>query len=60
MSLILYYAALVSMGMISLWSCIYTLISLYMLYYLNSVFGSILTIVSAVLFFKLIFLRGVK
>lgn len=55
MSLILYYAALVSMGMISLWSCIYTLISLYMLYYLNSVFGSILTIVSAVLFFKLIF-----
>lgn len=55
MSLILYYAALVSMGMISLWSCIYTLISLYMLYYLNSVFGSILTVVSAVLFFKLIF-----
>ena len=55
MSLILYYAALVSMGMISLWSCIYTLISLYMLYYLNSVFGSILTVVSTVLFFKLIF-----
>ena len=48
MSLILYYAALVSMGMISLWSCIYTLISLHMLYYLNSVFRSILTIVSAV------------
>lgn len=55
MSLILYYAALVSMGIISLWSCIYTLISLHMLYYLNSVFGSILTIVSVVLFFKLIF-----
>ena len=55
MSLILYYAALVSMGMISLWGCIYTLISLHMLYYLNSVFGSILTVVSAVLFFKLIF-----
>lgn len=55
MSLILYYVSLVSVGMISLWSCVYTLISLYMLYYLNSVFGSILTVVSAVLFFKLIF-----
>lgn len=55
MSLILYYAALVSVGMVSLWSCIYTLISLYMLYYLNSVFGSILTVVSAILFFKMIF-----
>lgn len=55
MSLILYYVLLVSVGMVSLWSCIYTLISLHMLYYLNSVFGSILTIVSAVLFFKLIF-----
>lgn len=55
MSLILYYAALVSVGMVSLWSCIYTLTSLRMLYCLNSVFGSILTVVSAVLFFKLIF-----
>lgn len=55
MSLILYYAALVSVGMVSLWSCIYTLISLYMLYYLNSVFGSILTVVSTILFFKMIF-----
>lgn len=55
MSLILYYATLISMGMISFWSCIYTLISLHMLYYLNSVFGSILTVVSVVLFFKLIF-----
>ena len=55
MSLILYYVALISVGMVSLWSCIYALISLYMLYYLNSVFGSILTVVSAVLFFKLIF-----
>lgn len=60
MSLILYYVALISVGMISLWSCIYTLISLHMLYYLNSVFGSILTVVSVVLFFKLIFLRGIK
>lgn len=55
MSLILYYVLLVSVGMVSLWSCIYTLISLRMLYYLNSVFGSILTVVSTVLFFKLIF-----
>lgn len=55
MSLILYYVLLVLVGMISFWSCIYTLISLHMLYYLNSIFGSILTVVSAVLFFKLIF-----
>lgn len=55
MSLILYYVALISVGIVSLWSCIYTLISLYMLYYLNSVFGSILTVVSAILFFKMIF-----
>ena len=55
MSLILYYVALISVGMVSLWNCIYTLISLHMLYYLNSVFGSILTVASAVLFFELIF-----
>ena len=55
MSLILYYVFLVSVGMVSLWSCIYTLISLNMLYYLNSILSSILTVVSAVLFFKLIF-----
>ena len=55
MSLILCYAALVSMGMISLWSLFYTWISLRMLSCLNTIFSSILTMVSAVLFFKLIF-----
>lgn len=55
MSLILYYEALFLVGMVSFWSCIYTLISLHMLYYLNSVFGSILTVVSTILFFKMIF-----
>ncbi len=55
MSLILYYVALVLVGMVLFWSCIYTLISLHMLYYLNSVCGLILTVVSAILFFKMIF-----
>lgn len=55
MSLILYYMLLVLVGMISLWSLFYTWISLQMLNYLNATLSSILTVVSAVLFFKLIF-----
>lgn len=55
MSLILYSATLFMLGIISLWSLFYTWISLQMLYYLNSIFGSILTVVSAILFFKMIF-----
>ena len=55
MSLILYYAALVSVGMVLLWVLFYTWISLQMLSYLNAILSSILAVVSAVLFFKLIF-----
>lgn len=55
MSLILYYVLLVLVGMISFWSAIFTWVSLQMLYYLNAILGSILTVVSIILFFKLIF-----
>ena len=55
MSLILYYVALISVGMISFWSLFYTWISLQMLSYLNTIFSLILTVVSAILFFELIF-----
>lgn len=55
MSLILYYVLLVLVGMIALWSLFYTWISLQMLNYLNATLSSILTVVSVVLFFKLIF-----
>lgn len=55
MNLIFYYAFLVSVGIIAFWSAIYTWLSLQMLYYLNTMFSSILTVVSIILFFKLIF-----
>lgn len=60
MSLTLYCVTLSMLGMISLWSLFYTWISLQVSYYLNAIFGSILTVVSAILFFKMIFLRGIK
>ena len=55
MSLIFYYTFLVSVGMIAFWSAIFTWVSLQMLYYLNAMLGSILIVVSIILFFKLIF-----
>lgn len=55
MSLVLYSMTLFMLGIISLWSLFYTWISLQMLFYLNTIFGSILTVVSAILFFKMIF-----
>lgn len=55
MSLALYCVTLFMLGMISLWSLFYIWISLQVSYYLNAIFGSILTVVSAILFFKMIF-----
>ena len=55
MSLALYCVTLFMLRIISLWSIFYTWISLQMLYYLNSLFSSILAVISVILFFKMIF-----
>lgn len=55
MSLALYCVTLFMLEIILFWSIFCTWIPLQMLYYLNSLFGSILAVISVILFFKMIF-----
>lgn len=55
MSLILWYGIAVLVGIISLWSLFYAWISLQGCYFWNALFSSILNVISAILFFKMVF-----